>query len=85
MLLEEKSMIPAVAAQLAYLASVQDSAFWEGIALNGLEELRMRLRGLMPFLDKNTRTIVYTDFHDEVTAVREGAAVYLPKMTGVQY
>ena len=84
-LLEEKSTIPAVKAQLAYLASVQESAFWEGIALNGLEELRLRLRGLMPFLDKKTRTIVYTDFHDEITAVREGAAVYLPKMTGVQY
>ena len=39
----------------------------------------------MPFLDKKTRTIVYTDFQDEITAVREGAAVYLPKMTGVQY
>ena len=84
-LLEEKSTIPAVKAQLAYLASVQESAFWEGIALNGLEELRLRLRGLMPFLDKKTRTIVYTDFHDEITAVREGPAVYLPKMTGVQY
>ena len=84
-LLEEKSTIPAVKAQLAYLASVQESAFWEGIALNGLEELRLRLRGLMPFLDKKTRKVVYTDFQDEITAVREGAAVYLPKMTGVQY
>ena len=84
-LLEEKSTIPAVQAQLAYLVSVQESAFWEGIALNGLEELRLRLRGLMPFLDKKTRTIVYTDFHDEITAVRESAAVYLLKMTGVQY
>ena len=46
-LLEEKSTIPAVKAQLAYLASVQESAFWEGIALNGLEELRLRLRGLI--------------------------------------
>ena len=85
MLLEEKSTIPAVAAQLGYLASVQENAFWEGIALNGLEELRLRLRGLMPFLDKNTRTIVYTDFQDEITGVREDAAVYMPKMTGVQY
>ena len=85
MLLEEKSTIPAVAAQLAYLASVQENAFWEGIALNGLEELRLRLRGLMPFLDKRTRTIVYTDFQDEITGVREDAAVYMPKMTGVQY
>ena len=85
MLLEEKSTIPAVAAQLAYLASVQESAFWEGINLNGIEELRLRLRGLVPFLDKKTRTIVYTDFQDEITAVREGAADHLPKMTGVQY
>ena len=64
---------------------MQESAFWEGIALNGLEELRLRLRGLMPFLDKTTRTIVYTDFYDEIMGVRESAAVYLPKMTGVQY
>ena len=85
MLLEEKSTIPAVAAQLGYLAAVQENAFWEGIALNGLEELRLRLRGLVPFLDKKTRTIVYTDFQDEITAVRKGVADYLPKMTGVQY
>ncbi len=84
-LLEEKGTIPAVAVQLAYLASVQESAFWEGIALNDLEELRLRLRDLMPFLDKKTRRIVYTDFQDEITAVREGAAVYMPKMTGVEY
>ena len=62
MLLEEKSTIPAVAAQLAYLASVQESAFWEGIALNDLEELRKRLRGLVPFLDKKTCKVIYTDF-----------------------
>ena len=85
MLLEEKSTIPAVAAQLAYLTSVQESAFWEGIALNDLEKLRLRLRGLVQFLDKKTRTVVYTDFQDEITGVREDAAVYLPKMTGVQY
>ena len=29
MLLEEKSTIPAVMAQLAYLTSVQESAFWK--------------------------------------------------------
>ena len=85
LLLEGKSTIPAVAAQLAYLASVQESAFWEGIALKGIEELRLRLRGLVPFLDRKTRTIVYTDFRDEITRVREGAGDYLPKMTGVEY
>ncbi|MYD69506.1 MAG: DUF4145 domain-containing protein [Acidobacteria bacterium] len=85
MLLEEKSAIPVVKAQLTYLASVQESAFWEGITLNGIEELRVRMRGLVPFLSKKTRTIVYTDFRDEITVVREEPAPYLPKMTGVEY
>ena len=85
MLLEEKSAIPAVKAQLAYLASVQESAFWEGIGMNGLEELRLRLRGLMPFLDKKARKIVYTEFQDEIMAVRKDIDDDLPKMTGVQY
>ena len=73
MMLEEKSTIPSVMAQLAYLASVQESAFWEGVGLNGLEELRLRLRGLVPFLDKKTRTIVHTAFQDELLGVREDA------------
>ncbi len=85
MLLEEKGTIPAVTAQLEYIAGVQESAFWEGIALAGLEELRLRLRGLVPFLDKKKRKIVYTDFKDEVLGVRVEQAVYIPKMTGAQY
>jgi type I restriction enzyme R subunit len=85
MLLEEKSAIPAVAAQLEYIARVQESAFWEGISLAGLEELRLRLRKLVPFLDRKKRKIVYTDFKDEVLGVREEQAVYIPRMTGAQY
>ena len=84
-MLEEKSTIPAVAAQLAYLASMQERAFWEGIALNDLEELRLRLRGLVLFLDKKKRTIVYTDFEDEFTGLRDETPADLPKMTGAQY
>ena len=82
MLLEEKSTIPAVAAQFTYLASVPESTFWDGIDLNSLEELRLRLRGLVPFLDRKSRKIVYTDFQDEIIAVRNDVAEHLPKMTG---
>ena len=85
MLLEEKGSIPAVAAQLEYLASIQESGFWEGINLNALEDMRIRLRGLMPFLDKKKRNIVYTDFKDEVLGVHDETAVDIPKMTGKQY
>jgi type I restriction enzyme R subunit len=85
MLLEEKGAIPAVHAQLAYLASVQEPGFWEGITLRGLEELRLRLRGLVPFLDKKKRKVVYTDFKDEVMRVRDAAVDAMPTMTGAQY
>ena len=85
MLLEEKAAIPAVAAQLEYLASIQETTFWEGIDLNDLEDMRLRLRRLMPFIDKKKRTIVYTDFKDEVLGVREEKALYIPTMTGQQY
>ncbi len=85
MLLEEKSTIPAVKAQLGYLAAMQENSFWEGINLNGLEEMRRLLRGLVLFLDKKKRKIVYTDFQDKVMGVREDAAVYMPVMTGAQY
>jgi type I restriction enzyme R subunit len=74
-----------VKAQLAYLTALQESGFWEGINLNGLEELRVRLRGLTPFLDKKKRKVVYTDFQDEVMSVREEQTGLTLKMTGMQY
>ena len=85
MLLEEKTTIPAVQAQLEYLASIQESGFWEGIDLHGLEELRLRLRRLVPFLDKKKQKIVYTDFQDQVIGVRDEEVVHMPKITSAQY
>ncbi|CAK8717053.1 type I site-specific deoxyribonuclease [Candidatus Electrothrix laxa] len=85
MLLEEKRAVPAVAAQLAYLAGVQEDSFWEGMTLAELEGLRLRFRELVPLLDKQERNLVYTDFQDEVLGVREEQPVYIPKMTGAQY
>ena len=61
MLLEEKSTIPAVKTQLGNLAALQETDFWEGIGLRDLEDLRLRLRGIVPFLDKKKRKIVYNE------------------------
>lgn len=85
LMLEEKTAIPAVAAQLEYIASLQETTFWDDITLDHLEDLRLRLRGLVPFLDKKKRTIVYTDFKDEILNVRPEEALQIPTMTGVQY
>jgi type I restriction enzyme R subunit len=85
MLLEEKTAIPVVAAQLAYISNIQEHGFWEGMTLATLEDLRLRLRGLVPFLDKKNRKIVYTDFQDEILGVRKEDVIAMPKMTGAQY
>lgn len=85
-LLQEKTTIPAIRTQLAYLAALQDPGFWEGVNLPVLEELRLRLRELIHFLDRlKKRTLVYSDFEDEIVGVREEEVIYLPKMTSAQY
>jgi type I restriction enzyme R subunit len=83
--LVEKDAIPDVMAQLEYLRAIQTTEFWECIDLTALEDLRIRLRGLVQFLDKSKRKIVYTHFEDEIVGVREDEAIYMPKMTGSQY
>lgn len=50
-----------------------------------LEEMRERLRGLVPFLDKKVRRVVYTALQDEVLTVREDMPIVVPRMTGAQW
>ena len=85
MLLEEKATVPAVRAEVEYISSIQRDEFWEDLSLEMLEELRLRLRGLVQFLDKKRRRIVYTDFQDELVGMREAEGIDMPKMTGPQY
>jgi type I restriction enzyme R subunit len=84
-MLEEKDSIPAVREQLAYIQSLQETTFWEGITLALLEDLRLRLRGLVQFIDKKKRTIVYTNFKDEIQRIGSDEVIAVPKMTGTQY
>lgn len=84
-LLEEKTAIPAVAEQLAYLMAIQETEFWEGVGLVELEKLRLRLRGLVPFIDRKKRKVVYTDFEDEILQIRPETVFEVPKMTGAQF
>ncbi|MEZ5447531.1 MAG: hypothetical protein R3E89_00325 [Thiolinea sp.] len=64
---------------------MQEQEFWQGMTLSILEELRMRLRTLVPFIDKKERTIVYTHFKDEILGVRKDDSFEMPKMTSLQY
>ena len=84
-LLEEKTNVPAVKDQLGLLSAVQETEWWEGITLELLEDLRVRIRDLVPLLERKERKVIYTNFQDEVRGIRDEDVVPMPKMTGAQY
>lgn len=61
-----KTAIPSVAAQAERLEEVASDEWWVDATLPMLELVRLRLRGLVQFLDKAQKTTVYTDFKDEL-------------------
>ena len=63
-LLEEKSTIPMVREQMELIEDLQSDEWWEDVTIPMLERVRRRLRGLVQFIDKEQRKIVYTDFED---------------------
>ncbi len=72
--LEDKSNIPNVAAQMELILDLQTEQWWNNVSLPMLEQVRIHLRDLTRFLDKDTGLInVYTNFADEI---REGSTVY---------
>ena len=65
-LLEEKSAIPMVRAQMELIADVQTDEWWQDVTTPMLERVRRRLRDLVQFIDKQSRKPVYSDFVDEL-------------------
>ena len=72
-----QTTIPAVAAQQQLLAEVSEDEWWQDVTLSMLELARLRIRGLVRFLEKSARAVVYTNFKDELG---EGSIVELPGM-----
>jgi type I restriction enzyme, R subunit len=64
--LEGKGTIPMVAQQMELILDLQTDGYWAGITLPMLEEVRVRLRELIKFLDKGEAKIVYTNFEDTI-------------------
>jgi type I restriction enzyme R subunit len=62
--LAEKQAIPMVREQMLFIEEMQTPQFWESITVPELEQVRLRLRSLVKFLEKSKRTPVYTDFED---------------------
>jgi type I restriction enzyme R subunit len=63
-LLAEKDAIPMVREQMALIQDVLSDEWWQDVTVPMLESMRRRLRGLVQFIDKRQRRVVYTDFED---------------------
>jgi len=63
-LLTEKDAIPSVREQMPLIQEVQGDEWWQDVPVPMLEIMRRRLRGLVQFIDKRQRKVVYTNFED---------------------
>ncbi|MFY1621342.1 type I restriction-modification enzyme R subunit C-terminal domain-containing protein, partial [Micromonospora sp. WMMD736] len=73
-----QTTIPSVAAQQVLLEEVGSDEWWVDATLPMLEAVRRKLRGLLRFLEKAKKVVVYTDFADELS---EATLVDLPGIT----
>jgi type I restriction enzyme R subunit len=60
--------IPMVAAELALILELQTDEYWQDITVPMLETVRRRLRSLVKLVELKKRTIVFSDFEDEIGA-----------------
>jgi len=73
-----KKTIPSVAEQIELLDDVAGDEWWVDVTLPMLEVMRLRLRGLVRFVEKTRQNPVYTDFEDTLDAA---TPIDLPQVT----
>lgn len=71
--LEEKQNIPMVKAHLPLIAEVQAQDWWTDVTFEAIEAIRMQLRNLVKFIDRQQQQIVYTNFVEKPISVRESS------------
>jgi type I restriction enzyme, R subunit len=69
--LEENRTIPTVKAQLPLIAAAQAEDWWVDVTPIEIESLRVKLRDLIQFVDRQVERIIYTDFQDELGELTE--------------
>ncbi|MFM7884848.1 MAG: type I restriction-modification enzyme R subunit C-terminal domain-containing protein, partial [Microcystis panniformis] len=68
--LETKPDIPMIKVQLAFIREVQAENWWTRATPSMVEGIRVRVRDLVKFIDRQKQQIVITDFVDEMGAVQ---------------
>ena len=58
--------IPAIAQHAELIEDIQTDQWWEGVTVPLLELVRIRLRDLIQHIEKSRKSIVYSNFADEI-------------------
>jgi type I restriction enzyme R subunit len=64
--LAAKTDIPAVARHAELIEEILTESWWDGLTVPIVERARLRLREIVHLIDQESRTILYTDFEDEL-------------------
>jgi len=64
--LTSKADIPAVARHVELIEDILTETWWNGLTVPIVERTRLRLREVVHLIDQGSRTILYTDFEDEL-------------------
>lgn len=74
--LSKLGTIPQIVAQRDVIEKVLMAEFWEEADIFEMEKVRVALRDLIKFLERETQQIYYTNFKDEWLAVEESRGFY---------
>ncbi|MDO4287784.1 MAG: DEAD/DEAH box helicase family protein [Eubacterium sp.] len=72
LLLESKASIPQIKKKLQDIQKIREDAFWEGISVLDLEQVRLSFRELLKFLDDPGVQPIATRLSDPILETREG-------------
>ena len=81
--LEEQNSIPVINKQMALIQALAGEEWWTDVTVGMLEHVRKQLRMLVKLIEKRKRSIIYTDFEDELG---EPTTVPMPtSVSGIDY
>jgi len=80
----KKQNIPAIGLRISLLKEIQTEVFWKVININRLDEVRLSLRDLMKYLDKESQVQVVTTFKDDLNHQGVAETNLIPAYTNLK-
>ncbi|MDG4951533.1 restriction endonuclease, partial [Weeksellaceae bacterium KMM 9724] len=77
----KKRNVPKVKEKLELIKQIQEVEFWENTNVNVIEDIRIELRDLLKFIEREEVKTVYTDFADEIQMSKVEEVDIMPAYT----